>query len=155
MSDSITATMGALAVLGLGLSAGALLTEGAVLVPFWRSLPPEEFLRWYKRHAGLLFKFFGPIEVVPTLLVLAAAVSSAMQGGASTSLSLSALFALLVVAMFPLYFRSANESFATGSIESANVADELRRWSAWHWARTVLGVLAFAFATVHLHGAAA
>jgi hypothetical protein len=48
-----------LATTALGLSAGALLTEGAILVPFWRSLQPESFLGWYRQHAGLLQKFFG------------------------------------------------------------------------------------------------
>jgi hypothetical protein len=35
-----------LATLGLGLSAGALVTEGAGLVPYWRSLDGAEFLLW-------------------------------------------------------------------------------------------------------------
>ena len=31
----------------LGLSAGAMLAGGALLVPYWRSLPPADFFAWF------------------------------------------------------------------------------------------------------------
>ena len=58
-----------LTTIALGLSAGALVTEGAVLIPSWRSLQPDRFLAWYREHARLLFKFFGPLEIVAAGLV--------------------------------------------------------------------------------------
>jgi hypothetical protein len=58
---SITTYAALLATIALGLSAGALLAEGAVLVPFWRSLQPESFLAWYRENAALLLRFFGPL----------------------------------------------------------------------------------------------
>ncbi len=42
--EPVASTAALLAVIALGLSAGAMLTEGAVLVPYWRSLPPDSFL---------------------------------------------------------------------------------------------------------------
>src|SRR5262245_25378869 len=65
-----------LAAVGLGLSAGAMLTEGAVLVPWWRSMSPESFLGWYAANAARLFWFFGPLEMASALLAVAAGVLS-------------------------------------------------------------------------------
>src|SRR6267378_2029146 len=64
LTRSMEGTLVVLAAVALGLAAGATLAEGAVLVPFWRSLDPEAFLAWYRRYAALLLRFFGPLEVV-------------------------------------------------------------------------------------------
>jgi hypothetical protein len=69
----ITTAIALAAVIALGLSAGALLMEGAVLVPYWRSLPAADFLQWYRDNASRLLNFFGPLEIVTAVLVLAAA----------------------------------------------------------------------------------
>ena len=61
------------AAAALGLAAGALLAEAAVLVLYWRSLEATQFLDWYSAHAGLLFRFFAPLEITAALLALAAA----------------------------------------------------------------------------------
>ena len=88
-----------LAVLALGLSAGALVAEGAVLVPFWRSLQPESFLAWYRQHATLLLRFFGPLEIVAaSLAVVAALVSWLGDEPASGLLAISAVLAVLAQA---------------------------------------------------------
>jgi len=138
-----------LAVLALGLSAGALVAEGAVLVPFWRSLQPESFLAWYRQHATLLLRFFGPLEIVAaSLAVVAALVSWLGDEPASGLLAISAVLAVLVLAMFPLYFQRANASFAGATIATTEVGVELRRWSIWHWVRVVLAIAAFAVAVV-------
>ena len=138
-----------LAVVALGLSAGALVAEGAVLVPFWRSLQPESFLAWYRQHATLLLRFFGPLEIVAaSLAVVAALVSWFGDEPASGVLAISALLAVLVLAVFPLYFQRANASFAGATIATTEVGVELRRWSIWHWVRVVLAIAAFAVAVV-------
>jgi hypothetical protein len=70
MRDAI----GLLATLALGIAAGAVLAEGAVLVPWWREQPPEAFLAWYAANASRLFGFFGTLEMVAGVLVIVAAV---------------------------------------------------------------------------------
>jgi|SRR6266850_1135387 len=138
---SVTAFVSAIA---LGLSAGALIAEGAVLVPFWRSLAPESFLGWYREHASLLQRFFGSLEIAAfALAAVAAALRWFIRGSASPFLVLAALLAFAVLAAFPLYFERANASFAAGTIAPDRVAEELRRWSSWHWARTILATVAF------------
>jgi len=61
----------------------------------------------------------------------------------------SALLAVVVLAAFPLYFQRVNDSFAAG-IAADRVDAELRRWSSWHWARTIVATAAFSAAVVAL-----
>ena len=140
-----------LAAIALGLSAGALLAEGAVLVPFWRSQQPESFLAWYREHAALLLRFFGPLEVVATVIAILAALLAWISGrGGAYLVIVSALLAVAVLASFPLYFQRANASFAAGTIAVDQVAQELRHWALWHWARTAIATASFILAVLAL-----
>lgn len=130
-----------LAAVALGLSAGAMLAEGALLVPWWRSIPPGAFLDWYHENAERLVAFFGPLEVAAALLALAAAVLAR-----NAWLVLSAALAVAILLAFPVYFQAVNASFATGSIPPDRVAGELARWASYHWVRTAIGIVAFAAA---------
>ena len=135
----------------LGLAAGALLAEAVVLVPYWRSLEPATFLAWYAAHAELLFRFFAPLEITGTILAIAAAVLARKPLRQASGLRLaSAVLAVAVLAAFPLYFGEANASFAAGTIPHEALADELTRWAAWQWARTLLQIAAFAAALLGL-----
>lgn len=142
--QSFAAVVGVMAVASLGLSAGALLAEAGVLVPFWRSEDPASFLAWYKKYAGLLLRFFGPLEVASGVLVVAAA-ALAWSGFLPGRLlfTSSTLLTVAVLLTFPIYFKQANASFESGSIPEESVGDELRRWATWHWARTLVALLAF------------
>jgi len=152
--EVVASTLWVIATVVLGVSAGALVAEGAVLVPFWRSLEPEAFLGWYQEHAGLLLKFFGPLEITAAVLALAALALNWLHGSAASDpLMVSAVLAVAVLAAFPLYFQKVNARFASGAVARDCVQDELRRWSRWHWARTVLAVGAFVSAVVSLLGA--
>ena len=62
-----------LAVALLGIFFGAMLTEGLVLVPYWRSLPAEAFYTWYGANDERLLGFFGPLTWLAALSALAAA----------------------------------------------------------------------------------
>ncbi|MEM7409672.1 MAG: hypothetical protein AAF430_05535 [Myxococcota bacterium] len=133
----------------LGIAAGALIAEGAILVPFWRGLAPRDFLDWYAKHADLLLRFFGPLEVAAVLMpALAVAGVLSVEAPGLEALAVATGASVLVVASFPLYFQRANASFASGEIAPEDVAAELRRWSLWHWGRTAIAVLAFIAAIV-------
>ena len=147
--ETIALSFAGLATIALGLMTGALVAEGAILVPFWRSSPPAQFLAWYKEHAALLQGFFGPLEIAATLLTLAAAALGWIADREGRALlTASALLCVAVLAVFPLYFQRANSGFAAGATPPEAVADELRRWSAWHRARTVMSLAAFGAAVV-------
>lgn len=141
-----------LAALALGLFAGSMLTEALVLVPFWRALAPEAFLAWYAQNDARLLDYFGPITSVAGVTAVASAMMTALARHPSRGITaVAAVLMVAVVSTFYLYFRDVNLRFAAGSIAPEAVAGELARWAAWHWARTVVSVLAF---TLALLGAA-
>lgn len=134
----------AVTIVVLGLTAGALVTEGVVLVRFWRSLTPEAFLAWYRRHAGLLFRFFGSLEIAAALAALATlGLGWRADGAVSPLLVLAAGLTVAVLLVFPLYFRRVNASFEAAGIAPERVGPELARWARWHWLRTTFALGAF------------
>jgi len=147
--NSITDASALVATIALGVMAGALVAEGALLVPFWRSLQPADFLAWYKQHAALLQGFYGPLEVAAAVLTLLAAVLKwIIRDDGRYWLVSSAILGVLVLAVFPMYFQRANTNFRTGSIAIEHVQHELLQWSHWHWGRTMLSIAAFSAAVV-------
>lgn len=134
-----------LAAASLGIFAGAMLTEGGVLVPFWRSLAPGDFLRWYAANAGRLLAFFSPITAVSAGLALLAALASLWEGHPGRWWALAAAgLALVAVASFFVYFEQANTSFEKATIAVDAVPAALARWRTWHNARTALSLAALA-----------
>ena len=53
-----------------------MLTEGGLLVPYWRSLECESFHQWYGANAARLVHFFGLLTWIAGLTALAAALLS-------------------------------------------------------------------------------
>ncbi len=129
----------------LGLFIGALLAEGALLVPYWRALPPAEFFALHGSFGPRLFRFFAPLTTGALLLAVAAALASlwVASPGRWASLAAAGLAASLVATYF-LYFKRANAGFADASVGAAGLAGELKRWARWHWARVGLGLGGFA-----------
>lgn len=151
----MAAALGVCAAVALGLAAGALLTEGAVLVPWWQSLPPEAFLDWYATNAARLFNFFGVVEIAASVLAVAAAALYRFHRGGGGLFVAAAGLAVAVLSFFPLYFEQVNADFAAGTVELEAVAGELALWAAWHWARTIVGVAAFVAALLAVRAAGA
>jgi len=63
-------TVKLLSAAAIGLFAGAMLTEGCVLAPYWRSVSPSDFLAWYAANDRRLLGFFGPLTAAAALLAL-------------------------------------------------------------------------------------
>lgn len=134
-----------LSAAGLALFVGALLTEAVVLVPMWRSLKPQEFFVLHAAHAHRLYAFFAPLTASATLLAVVAAITSLTSGHSGRLASVVAAgLALVILSTYFLYFRRANASFAEASITHEDLPAELARWAAWHWFRTLVGLLALA-----------
>jgi hypothetical protein len=144
-----------LSAAGLALFVGALLTEAVVLVPMWRSLQPQEFFVLHAAHAHRLYKFFAPLTAGATILAVVAAFTSVTWGHSGRLASVvAAALALVILSTYFLYFQRANASFAEAGVSHENLPAELARWAAWHWFRTVIGLMALVCALLALRGAA-
>jgi hypothetical protein len=132
----------ALSAGGLGVFAGAMLTEAGVLVPYWRALPPAEFFAWYAANDARLLGFFGPLTAVAVLVAIAAAAMAVWTAHPGRRPAVvAAVLSAAALSTFFVYFRAANASFSAGTAE---LPAELDRWAAWHWARTVVSCAALA-----------
>lgn len=129
----------------LGLLVGALLAEGCVLVPYWRSLPADRFFSMRQDFGPRLYRFFAPLTTAATLLTIISALILivGLHPARFTVLS-AAVLALVMVAFYGLYFKRANAAFASGVLSPGELADELKRWARWHWVRVGIGLAAFA-----------
>ncbi|MES2040261.1 MAG: hypothetical protein V4495_20780 [Pseudomonadota bacterium] len=142
-----------IAAAGLALFIGALLTEAMVLVPMWRSLPPQEFFTLHAAHAHRQYAFFAPLTMGATLFAVVAAITSVVTNRPLSWASVvAAVLALLILSTYGLYFRRANASFAEASITHEALPAELARWAAWHWFRTIIGLVALVPALLALRG---
>lgn len=131
----------------LEIFAGAMLTEGLVLVPYWRSLTTDRFYAWYGENHQRLVGFFGPLTWVAATAALVSALTSLWLAHPSTPHTVAAaMLSLVAVALFALYFQRANASFAGASLPAEVLRKELARWARWHWVRSgvSLGALAAA-----------
>mgnify|MGYP001025454396 CR=1 FL=1 len=129
--------------LSLGLLIGSLLTEAFILVPYWREMDSEEFLKLHGSLGPKLYHYFAPLTILGTIIPIAAAVIPIVLGA---PVGLSIIPAVLVSTMLVIYFayfKGANLSFETGSVGVDGVAEQLRRWALWHWVRVGIGLLAF------------
>lgn len=138
-----------LAVASLGIFLGAMLTEGLVLVPYWRSLPAEDFYSWYGANDKRLLGFFGPLTWLAALSALAAAGISLWTTHPGRWYAVAAAACTLaVVSMFFVYFERANASFSLGTMPANELRVELDRWAAWHWMRSGLSLAALTAAVL-------
>jgi hypothetical protein len=137
----------------LGLLVGALLAEGALFVPYWKTLEAEKFLKLHKEYGPRLYKFFAPLTIAATnLAVVMAVVSVVTAQNGRWATAIAGIFAASMVGIYFVYFKNANESFAVGKISADELKAELNRWEKWHWLRVVVGILAL---TAALFGLAA
>jgi hypothetical protein len=144
MSDW-TDALRVLAIAAQGVFAGSTLTEGAVLVPYWRSLGAVEFFAYYGRNDRRFLRYFGAVTVLAALSTWAATLAAfAASHSARGGLALASLASLVYVAMFPLFFARMNASFSAAAVPSDRLAAVLSRWAALHWLRTAIAMAALA-----------
>jgi len=128
-----------LTLIFVGLLAGSLLTEGMVLVPFWRSLPTDRFYELHRSARPKLFRYFAPLTV---LAVMSSIVLAIVDGRTATWVT--AWLCGLALASFFLFFRTTNNRLAAHAYSDQDLPKVLWKWSMWHHARTTLVTLAFA-----------
>lgn len=128
----------------LGLLVGSLLTEALILLPYWRAMDPEEFLNLHGSLGPRLYGYFAPLTIIATVLPVLAAITSVVVGSSFFNLSIvPAIITLVMLFIYVIYFKGANESFKTDSVGVDGLSEELERWSKWHWVRVFLGLVAF------------
>ncbi|WP_438041706.1 hypothetical protein [Sorangium sp. So ce128] len=109
----------------LGLLAGALWAEGALLVPYWKTLKAEEFYRLHPQYAPRLFRFFAPITAITPAAAFVAAVFAWLA--ASRAVWVSTVVAVLANSLVAIY--SAISSTPTPPLRRQPSTPRTCRWS--------------------------
>jgi Domain of unknown function (DUF1772) len=142
-----------LATIALGLLAGALLTEAAVLVPCWRSISPQAFSGLHEEVAPRLYVYFAPLTICAVLLASASGAIAAASSLESVDLWLtigSSVLAVSLLGFYRLYFEAANRRLpGLARLEDpTQFVAELRRWQVVHTVRTCVCLASFVCAVV-------
>tara|TARA_R110002072_G_scaffold125612_3_gene261824 strand:- start:1443 stop:1913 length:471 start_codon:yes stop_codon:yes gene_type:complete len=125
---------------------GSQITEGLLLVPYWKSLSSNEFYLYYDQFGGYIGKFYTILTIVAALIPVAISIYAKRIGSGGFKLALcSSLFAILFIGCFYVYFKGANELFFNASLSELELSDELIVWNYWHWARIGLELISLFF----------
>lgn len=126
----------------IGLYAGSLLTEAFILVPYWRKMPADQFLKLHGTMGPSLFRYFAPLTTVAVISSVLAAIWGDIWDKGAAALCVMALI------IFFAFFKRANAQFADQSLSKDELPGALKRWTAWHNVRTVLVLIAFVLSVI-------
>ena len=127
----------------VGLLAGGMVLIEVVLLPFWRSVPPEDFRRWFTANAPRIRALMVPLGTGAGVVAAASAVAHVAEGSTGAPASVAAAGATAgVVGITVAVNEPANARFTAGALTDSETAQLLGRWARWHDARVVLGLAA-------------
>ncbi len=153
---ALSTTLDTASVIGVGLLAGALLIESAVLVPYWRTLGPHEFEAHHRDFAERLYRFFAPLTTVAVALSLMSGLRqiwAAYRDAAGDWLTVSgSALAVSLMAFYGLYFRTANKRLPelAGAGCQSQLDAALHQWHQVHRVRTAVGLIGLVLMTLGL-----
>jgi len=125
---------------------GSQITEGILLVPYWKSLSAIEFYEYYRLFGPVIGRFYTILTITAVLLPLGVSIYCVLNKFRALKLALvSTFFSFLVILVFYAYFKGINQQFYTASFNSLQLKAELEIWGYWHWCRVILEFLSLTF----------
>ena len=126
----------------LGVLGGALLLLALAIAPYWQSLEPQAFSDWFSTNVHFIAGVMMPLGFSTagmTWLATGLAVWKKQAGrywliGASVC-------ALIMLIVFPLYFRETNALLASGTLPLNEVGATISQWLNVHWIRTTAAIV--------------
>ena len=129
-----------------GIFIGSQITEAVLLVPYWQSLSVAEFYSYYQEFGPSIGQFYTILTIIAALIPIGLSVYLFIKKASGLKFALvSALFALLFIACFYIYFKGTNELFYQSAFSPDQLKKELIVWANWHWGRIVLECLSLLF----------
>ncbi|WP_370086427.1 hypothetical protein [Ekhidna sp.] len=130
---------------------GSQITEGVLLVPYWKSLPASDFYSYYKHFGPSIGRFYTILTIIAALIPISISIYCKQVDSNALKLALSSsFFAILFIACFYIYFKDANELFYQASLSEIALKKELVTWSYWHWGRILLECASLIFLILSL-----
>ena len=131
---------------------GSQITEGCLLLPYWKTLSTTEFYYYYAQFGKEIGRFYTILTVIAALIPLSTSIYCILKKSPALRNSLiSSFFTFLFIAVFYLYFKGANQQFYNTSLSGSEVTSQLVIWGHWHWFRVFLEFLALVFLILTFH----
>lgn len=125
---------------------GSQITEGCLLVPYWKSLSTTEFYEYYSQFGLIIGRFYTILTVIAALIPICISIYCFYKKSQALRYSLiSSFFTILCIALFYIYFKDTNQQFFDANFNASQLKSELEIWSYWHWVRVILEFLALIF----------
>lgn len=125
---------------------GSQITEGVLLLPYWKSLTANEFYTFYSNFGQTIGGFYTVLTIISVTIPLIAVVYFKIKKQKGYYFAfLSAVFALLFLALFYIYFKEANELFFQSVLNKNELKSELIVWGNWHWGRVIIECFSLLF----------
>jgi len=125
---------------------GSQITEGYLLVPYWKSLTATEFHDYYSQFGPIIGQFYKVLTIIAVLIPISASIYSFTKKSKALKLSItSTFFASLVILVFFTYFKETNQQFYSGALNDVQLKAVLETWTYWHWVRVLFEVLSLIF----------
>lgn len=125
---------------------GSQITEGCLLLPYWKSLSTAEFYTYYADFGPLIGSFYTILTIIAALIPASLSVYAYFNKKQGLWFSLiSTFFALLVIVLFYFYFKGANEEFYGAKLSAKQLESALETWGVWHGVRVFIEVLSLVF----------
>ncbi len=125
---------------------GSQITEGFLLVPHWQSLSAVQFYDYYARFGPAINQFYTFLTLTAVLIPIGVALYSIVKKSRALTFScLSTLFAILILALFYVYFKDVNLQFYESTFDEKELKSVLKTWENYHWLRVLFESLSLLF----------
>lgn len=125
---------------------GSQITEGFLLVPYWKALPADEFYTYYSQFGLTIGRFYTILTIIAALIPISISIYSFYKKPKALTYSLlSTAFTFLCIAVFYGYFKDINQQFFNASFNPIQLKSELETWEYVHWFRVILELIALIF----------
>lgn len=121
---------------------GSQITEGLLLVPYWKSLSKTEFYEYYSEFGQPIGRFYTILTIIATMIPISISVYCFFNKLRALKYStISSLFAILVIVIFYIYFKDTNQQFYDASFDTDRLKSALKCWEFMHWLRVLFEII--------------
>jgi len=128
---------------------GSQITEGILLVPYWKSLSSAEFYSYYASFGSRIGSFYSTLTIIAVLIPVGLSIHCFSKKSPALKYALvSTFFALLIIAIFYGYFKGTNQLFYQAAFNAKKLKVVLDTWEYMHWVRVFFELMSLVFLMV-------
>jgi len=135
-----------------GIFVGSQITEGFLLAPYWKTLPKAEFYEYYAKFGPAINNYYRMLTISAVLIPISISIYCFFKKTSALKYSLvSTFFSLLILSLFFIYFKDANQQFYQANLNSSQLKLELETWECYHWLRVLFESISLIFLILTTH----